>query len=190
MRWSTTSYLFLPSLVLASFSDVVPTRDCPILGPTFPLGFDLTQSNAIRAVNHEFPALIKSLFSSGIIDSKQSSFTIDVFSTARNESLYSYAHAAAGLNSTLTAGVLNDETIFRIGSVSKLYTAYAIIAQAGIEVLDHPVTRYLPELGGNSRADFLSNIIWEDVTIGALMSQQGGSGGIRKSSNLLQWPQI
>ena len=181
MRWCTSCYVFLPSITLAAFSDVVPTRECPILGPTFPSGFDLTDSDAIRAAKHEFPALIQSLYSSGTIDPKQSSFTIDVFSTAANESLYSYAHAASDLTGELTAGVLNDGTIFRIGSVSKLYTAYAIIAQAGIAVLDHPVTRYLPELAGNSPADSLNKIIWEDVTVGALASQQGGSGGIRRS---------
>ena len=186
MRWCTSSCLLLPSLVFASFSNVVPTRDCPILGPTFPGGFNLTESDAIRAAKDELSALMKSLFSSGAIDSKQSSFTVDVFSTARNESLYSYAHAAPGLNGTLTAGVLDDETIFRVGSVSKLYTAYAIIAHAGLEILDHPVTNYLPELAGNSQADSLTKIIWEDVTVGALASQQGGSGGIRMSLRPLQ----
>jgi CubicO group peptidase (beta-lactamase class C family) len=98
--------------------------------------------------------------------------------------MYSYAHSAPALDSSSTARVLNDETIFRTGSVSKLYTAYAIIVQAGIEVLDHPVTRYLPELAGNSREDSLTKIIWEHVTVGALAAHQGGSGGPRKFPGL------
>ena len=120
------------------------------------------------------------MLSSGAIPSNQSSFTVDVFSTSTNESLYSYAHSALALDRSLTTGVLNDETIFRIGSVSKLYTAYAIIVQAGIEVLDHSITQYLPELAGNPREDSLTKIIWEDVTVGALAAHQGGTGGVRK----------
>ena len=76
--------------------------------------------------------------------------------------------------------MLNDGTIYRIGSVSKLYTVYAILANAGMEVLDHRVTRYLPELAGNAGSDPLQRIRWEDVTVGALASQLGGSGGMRE----------
>ena len=76
--------------------------------------------------------------------------------------------------------MLNDDTIYRIGSVSKLYTVYAILANAGMGVLDHPVTRYLPELAGNSGSDPLQRISWEDVTVGALASQLGGTRGFRE----------
>jgi CubicO group peptidase (beta-lactamase class C family) len=61
---------------------------------------------------------------------------------------------------------------------------YAIIVQSGIEVLDHPVTRYLPELAGHSREDSLTKILWEDVTVGALAAHQGGTGGARKLPDL------
>lgn len=176
--------LLPPSLALASFSDVVPTKQCPILGPVFPGGFDLTKSDAIQRAKERLPSIFDTLLSSGIIPANQTSFTIDIFSTSTNASLYSYAHSASALDSSLTAGVLNDQTIFRTGSVSKLYTAYAIIVQAGIEVLDHPVTQYLPELAGNSRQDSLTKIIWEDVTVGALAAHQGGTGGPRKLPDL------
>ena len=174
--------LLPPSLALASFSDVVPTKQCPILGPVFPGGFDLTKSEAIQNAKEELSSIFETLLTSGVIPSNQTSFTIDVFSTSTNESLYSYAHSASALDASLTAGVLNEETIFRTGSVSKLYTAYAIIVHAGIEVLDHPVTQYLPELAGNSREDALNKIIWEDVTVGALAAHQGGAGGPRRYS--------
>lgn len=180
MRWREGLLLLPPSLALASFSDVIPTDNCPILGPVYPSGFDLTKSKAIQAAKEKFPTVIESMISSGEIFANLSSFTVDVYSTSTNESFYSYSHEAPVLNGTLTAGVLNDETIFRIGSVTKLYTVYAIILQAGIQVFDHPVTEYLPELAGNSREDILTKIIWEDVTVGALAAQQGGSGGPRK----------
>lgn len=174
--------LILPflSFVPRSSTRSLPTEDCPILGPSFPSNFDLSGGTTIRKLQSRFPEQIESLFSSGVINRTHTSFSIDVFSAVTNSSIYSYHHAAPGLNGTLTAGVLNDGTIYRIGSVSKLYTVYAILANAGMEVLDHRVTRYLPELAGNAGSDPLQRIRWEDVTVGALASQLGGSGGMRE----------
>lgn len=97
-----------------------------------------------------------------------------------NESIYSYHHAAPALNGSLTAGVLNDKTIYRIGSVSKLFTVYAILAKAGgLHVFEEPVTKYVPDLAGNVGAGRTEKIVWEDVSVGALASQMGGTGGFR-----------
>ncbi|KAL6918636.1 hypothetical protein ACHAPO_009544 [Fusarium lateritium] len=154
-----------------------PTEECPILGPVLPSGFDLSEFKVIKEAKSNFPETIESLFSSGIINETHTSFAINVFSTATNESLYSYYHAAEALDDTLSTGKLDDETVFRIGSVSKLYTAYAILANSGFDVVNCPVTEILPELAGNNRSDLTERIIWEDVTIGALLSHQAGSGG-------------
>lgn len=178
MKRLIASLLCLPPLVA---SQNIPTEDCPILGPTFSSDFDLTKTEAFQDAIASFPAQIKALFDSGSVNSTHSSFAIDVYSISKNESVYSYYHPGSALNETLSAGMLNDDTMIRIGSVSKLFTSYAIIAHAGIDILDHPVTSYLPELTGNRGVSNLEKIIWEDVTVGALMSQQGGTGGFRES---------
>ena len=177
MFWHRVLQL-LPLILVGSQS--IPTDECPILGPAFPPNFDVSSTSAFRDAAATFPSVIESLFSSGAVNRTHSSFAIDVFSAATNKSLYQYHHAAPALNGTLNAGVLNDQTIFRMGSVSKLYTAYAILAHAGMGVLKDPVTKYLPSLAGNPRDKPLEAIIWEDVTVGALLSHQGGTGGTRK----------
>lgn len=154
-----------------------PTENCPNLGPAFVHDFKLKETNAFQSAEAAFPEVLEKLFSSGVVSKNESTFSIDVFSTATNKSVYSYHHTAPSSNATLSAGRLDDESIYRIGSVTKLYTAYAILASAGIKVLDRPVTDYVPELAGNAKQN---TIDWEEVTIGALMSQQGGSGGFRK----------
>jgi len=53
-----------------------------------------------------------------------------------------------------------------------------------MDILDHPVTEYMPELAGNAENYTHGKIIWEDVTIGALASHQGGTGGFGKSQGL------
>lgn len=160
--------------------DFLPTEECPLLGPIYSSDFDLTTTDAFAEAAESFPEVVEALFESGIVNASTSTFTIDVYSTVTNASIYSYSHQATApaLNETFPTGGLDEETIYRIGSVSKLLTVYAILIHTGsVEIFDHNVTQYLPELAGNSREDSLTSIIWEDVTIGALASQQAGTGG-------------
>lgn len=156
----------------------IPTDDCPILGPAFPSDFDLTNSTAIKKAISTFPDLVDKVFDSGVINRSDVSFAIDVFSSETNASIYSYAHSGEDLKSFLTGGVLDDGTIFRVGSVSKLHTVYALLAVAGLEIFEHPVTKYLPELGCEDSPG--NRIAWDEVTVGALASQMGGTGGFRE----------
>lgn len=167
----------LAAINVKVFASTSPTENCPNLGPAFVHDFDLKKTKAFQTAEAAFPDVLETLFSAGAISKNTTTFSIDVFSTTTNESVYSYHHIAPENNATLPAGRVDDESIYRIGSVSKLYTAYAILAAAGIKVMDRPVTDYIPELLGGSSPN---TIDWEEVTIGALMSQQGGIGGMRK----------
>lgn len=177
--------LITPLLAFAvgTAASVAFTADMPLIGPSFSANFDPSNSKAIRSAKAEFPGLMEGLFSAGTLNRTDLVFAVDVFSAATNKSLFNYYHVGEGQNVTLTCGDLNDKTIGRLGSVSKIFTVYAILAAAGMEVFSHPVTRYLPELAGNPSNDSLDRIIWEDVTVGALASQQAGSGG---AGDLLQ----
>ncbi len=67
--------------------------------------------------------------------------------------------------------------------MSKLFTAYALLVQGGIEVMDKRVTDILPELIGNAGKNELTYILWEDITVGALMSHMAGTGGVRECTH-------
>ena len=162
----------VPALVAAQGTK--PTDDCPLLGPALPSDFDPTNSTAIKDAISSFPSLIDNLFELEAVNKTGTSFMIDVWSTRTNATIYQYSYSAEILDPFLTAGVLDDETQFRIGSVSKLFTAYALLNAAGIEIFDHYVTEYVPELAGNTDPD---TVKWEEVTVGALAEQQGGTGG-------------
>jgi CubicO group peptidase (beta-lactamase class C family) len=180
---SVLTSLFALLSSIPSFIDAQslrPTEDCPILGPAFPSSFDIGSTRAFQEAAASFPQRIEALFEDGIINRTHSSISVDVYSTVTNQSIYSYFHAAPGINHTLSQGVLNDETIQRIGSVSKLVTVYALLVKAGIDILSDPVTKYIPELAGNPKDDPLGLIHFEGVTIEALMSHMGGTGGFSK----------
>lgn len=158
-----------------------PTEVVPLVGPAFLSNFDPTNSHAINNATEAFPSIIESLFDSGALNKTDLVFTVDVFSAATNTSLFSYHHVGQGQEPVLTAGKLDDQTIGRTGSVTKLFTAYALLVKAGIGIFDTPVTDYLPELrrtpSVDDEGDLLDHIRWEEITIGALASHQAGSGG-------------
>lgn len=157
---------------------IVASDNVPIIGPAFASNFDISKSKAIQDAKAKFPDLIEELFDSETLDKDGLIFSLDVFSAHSNSSIYSYKHVGKNEQKALTAGKLSDKTVSRTGSVSKLFTAYAIIAKAGIEVFGHPVTRYLPELAGNKSENPLDRIDWDEITVGALLSHQAGTGGI------------
>lgn len=183
MHFST---LLLPIVSVVAQSTFHATDDCPLLGPAFSSNFDLAKTESFSAAVAAFPEKIATLIAAGAI-SNSSTFVIDVFSTVTNTSLYTYTYEAEDpkLNQTTVGGRLNDQTIFRIGSVSKLFTVYSILAHSGgLSVFDEPVTKYIPELAGNYGKDPASHIIFENVTIGHLASHQAGTGQFRKSCGL------
>lgn len=157
---------------------IIATDEVPLLGPSFLSNFDPSNSTSIGNAKTKFPGLVDDLFSAGKLNRTDLTFSIDVFSAATNRSIYRYSHVGEDAKKALTTGVFDDKTVSRIGSVTKLFTVYAIIAKAGIEIFSDPVTKHLPELAGNSSSNPLQRIRWEDITVGALASQQAGSGGV------------
>ncbi|KAJ4184764.1 hypothetical protein NW767_013060 [Fusarium falciforme] len=161
-----------------SAARIVATDNVPLLGPAFASNFDISKSKAIEDAKAKFPDLIEELFESKALDKDGLIFSLDVFSASTNSSIYSYKHVGKSQEKALTAGNLSDTTISRTGSVSKLFTAYAIIAKGGMEVFSHPVTRYIPELAGNKSENPLERIDWDEITVGTLLSHQAGTGGV------------
>lgn len=178
----------LLGFAISSTARIAPTDEVPLIGPSFISNFDPSNSRAIGNAKKAFPGLVDHLFESGELNRTDLAFTIDVFSAATNESLFSYSHVGEASKPSLTTGELNDNTISRIGSVTKLFTVYAIIAKAGMGVFSHPVTKYLPELKGNSSGDPLERVRWEDITVGALAAHQAGTGGISGELLLILTP--
>lgn len=175
---------FLPILLILradqAYSQV--TTNCPLLGPVFPAPTAPAASTAVRKAQSSFPSYLNSLLRTGVteygtLDTQTTSFSINIFSAHEDTSLFSYHYAAPGLNGSLTSGKLDDDTMYRIGSLSKLLTVYTLLVEVGNENLDDPVTKYVPELAAAAAEDGkneLHNIKWEDITIRALGSHLSG----------------
>uniref|UniRef100_A0A8H7KD55 Beta-lactamase-related domain-containing protein n=1 Tax=Bionectria ochroleuca TaxID=29856 RepID=A0A8H7KD55_BIOOC len=164
------------TFVVNASAFIIGTERAPLIGPSFATNFDHFTSKPLEDAKTEFSSRLEQLFSTEKLNRTDLVFAVDVFSANTNSSIYSKFHVGEGQEKILTAGELNSDTIGRLGSVSKLVTAYGLIAEAGIEVFSHPVTRYFPELRSNSTVP--NRIKWEEITVGALASHQAGTGGV------------
>lgn len=99
------------------------------------------------------------------------SFSVEI--TSSKESLWSQHHSARERNvSRPDIPQVNSDALYRIASISKVFTVLGILYQheAGNLSLDDPVNKYIKELGDKSNG----GIPWKDITLRSLASQLSG----------------
>lgn len=170
--------LSLSTAVVVGQGSNAATNCCPLLGPVLPAprsfntdrDFQKVTRNAGRAAN----GLVQQL---GLND------------TAVSFAARSIHYAKPFLSHQITpqdvdpkgARNVTEDTILRIGSVSRVFTILAIL-QAGVPLSD-PVTKYLPELlhlkGQSLEAslNIVTTIDWRRVSIDAPISELAGISG-------------
>ena len=139
--------------------------------------------NTTRAA---FGGAIDSLLSSGQFDNSTASFSIQVFSVHSDDPIFEYYYTAAPSgNGSLGGGgrTVGPGTLYRIGSISKLVSVYAILSKLGDRYWAEPITKYVPELAAadQRQTNTVDNVRWSEVTLGALASHSSGVGRDCKS---------
>lgn len=155
---------------------------CPLLGPDLPiptaLGDDISMNNTISELLRFLRPNATDTSQNLDIDYQNTSFSVNIYSAMDQQSLFSHHHAAPILQGhEYGTRTVNDTTIYRIGSISKLLTAYIYLLEVGDLSFNQPVTRYVPELAkvaGNESASALQDVDWDAITIGALASHMAG----------------
>lgn len=159
---------------------------CPLLGAVYPAPQNISSNALAKSTVASLTAALdqavrKNKTTYGNFSSASNSFSISVVSTNEDKPIFQYQHTARQLDNASTTSVTGD-TMFRIGSVSKLFTVFALLLQKGTILFDDPVTRYIPELAdiaetqASGMFDPVSQVAWKDVTIGALASHLAGIG--------------
>ncbi|KAI1366401.1 beta-lactamase/transpeptidase-like protein [Xylaria arbuscula] len=160
------------------FAGAQYSPNCPLQGAVLPAARNLTKSSgaietSLSMLQNELQTIINT---PAVFDNASTSFQLNVFS--KDDSLLSFSYAATSLdNSSLPSNNLDENTIFRIGSVSKLLTVYTLLSEIGVNHLKDPVTKWVPELAGcadTEAEDPVNQVKWDEVTIGALASHGAG----------------
>ncbi|KAI0521240.1 beta-lactamase/transpeptidase-like protein [Xylaria bambusicola] len=164
--------------LFACFTTAQYSPNCPLQGAVFPVPKNLKRDSGaigtgLSVLQDELQKLINNPLA---FDNASTSFQLNLFS--KDENLFNFSYAATSLdNTSLPSRGLDENTIFRIGSVSKLLTVYALLAELGTNHLKDPVTKWVPELAEfskNGANDAVSQVKWDEVTIEALASHSAG----------------
>jgi CubicO group peptidase (beta-lactamase class C family) len=181
-------FLFWAALLLASYA--LSFTPCPLLGPAYP-PFTLSQnstilSTALENLTAQFDQLMATGHDShGSVTPNTTSFSIALFSTnpgtaASNPFFYEYHYTALSLeNSTTGVTSVDADSIYRIGSLTEIFTIWSVLIEAGDHIWNDPVTKYVPELEEpaaklNSGNEVNAVVDWRSVTVGQLASHMSG----------------
>jgi CubicO group peptidase (beta-lactamase class C family) len=157
------------------FAFVVPIAaigTCYNPGPAFPPVNHVLNQTHFDKLSAKLTEVIKD-----VLDSPEgwtintTSFAVQV--TSSRETLWSHYYTAPVLgeyeDSPPTS--VSGDTAFRVASISKTFTVYAILLQHGIN-LEDPITKYIPELLEGEKDKYL--VQWDQITIRSLASQLSG----------------
>ncbi|KAI1423518.1 beta-lactamase/transpeptidase-like protein [Xylaria sp. FL1777] len=146
---------------------------CPPLGPVLPAPINPSSQDsvqtAIQLTTDKFRNFTAAFNTTGVSIAVQSIHEINP--------MLELHHTPPILDNTSTT-VINSETIYRIGSISKVFAVLSVLTQGRMKMED-PITKYVPELlqlRGEAVpvADDITAVSWDQVTVGSLTTHMGG----------------
>ncbi|KAJ4310407.1 hypothetical protein N0V94_008464 [Neodidymelliopsis sp. IMI 364377] len=139
---------------------------CPILGPVFPASTNLTSSISFRKTLQNIQTNIDQALASGNTThgpvGVNDTYSIQIFSTTSDVPLLDLHKRGLDLVGNRT---VDGDSVYRLASVSKLFTVYLLLLNAGGTIFNDKVTKYLPELEGEAH--------WDEITVGTLAGYLG-----------------
>ncbi|KAH8897987.1 beta-lactamase/transpeptidase-like protein [Thozetella sp. PMI_491] len=173
-----TTY-FLAALLLAAAA-IHAAPNCPPLGPVFERPTDLSRSQAIRDAVANLTSTLTARDGDNATTANTTSYSLQVFSISSERPVFEWYHTAPTVSTLNTTGVkkVDQNTVYRLGSLTKIFTIYTWLAQDGDKRFNEPITKYIPELAAvadKAKSDPLTHVAWDDVTIGSLASQLSGA---------------
>ena len=143
---------------------------CPPLGPVLPAPRSANQNTNVKVAASTLKATFDAQFKSRI---NSSAISVGVKSLHEDDWLFNYHFTPPSLSGLGTKSV-DENTIYRVGSISKLIPVLTLLRTAGVSMED-PLTKYIPALRNNgTQASEISSVSWNDITIGALASHLAG----------------
>jgi Beta-lactamase len=152
---------------------------CALLGPNYPPPFNLSSSTSFQQAVAAFKSQLTKIPGS---DSPDTAYSISISSAASNDTLFELHYTPPTVkNASHGVQTVDANSVYRIGSISKVFTVWTFLTGAGDRYFNDPVTKYVPELkalapppGANAVYDSIDAVNWDEVTLGNLASQMAG----------------
>ncbi|KAJ6108421.1 hypothetical protein N7523_009744 [Penicillium sp. IBT 18751x] len=177
------SFRLLSLLPVLCISVANALNPCPILGPLWPAATGLSSDPVVSEALQNVTTAIQQAIDAGNFSSN--SISLQIFDANDPDALLSLFYTAADINTTLGVSEVDENTVFRIGSTSKLLTMFTLLIESGFGAMQDPVADYIPELrdaivdllrnstNWNNGIDFTK---WNEVTVGELATHLAGIG--------------
>ncbi|KAJ5504779.1 hypothetical protein N7463_007653 [Penicillium fimorum] len=172
---------YSPLLVLCTASIANSIKLCPLMGPSWPAPTGLSTDPTITTALQNVTTTIQQAISAGNLSSN--SISLQIFDAKDPNTLFSLSHTAAEIDTTIGVSQVDENTIFRIGSTSKVFTMLLLLIENGFFPMQDPIAKYIPELRQAAIDNLRNSTEWEDgidftkwneVTIGELGSHLAG----------------
>ncbi|KAI1446504.1 beta-lactamase/transpeptidase-like protein [Annulohypoxylon stygium] len=164
----------IAALATSSIAQAALDGHCPPLGPVLPAPTNPAAHGSVKSAVHN----IWDDFQNFTAEFGSTGLSIAVKSIHEASPLLELHHTPPVLNPNGTT-VIDSQTVYRLGSISKLFAVLSILQQNQIK-MDDLVTQYVPELlelkGETDESNDITTVRWEEVTLGALASHMSGIG--------------
>jgi len=179
----TPESLSMLSAVASLLGQTSVAPEAGLAGPSFPAPSGLSGSKALTSAITDFDGTVTD---SPIIQANETAWAVAVFSATGDEPLYEQYFTP-----DYDVGVtkVDRRSVFRLASVSKVFSVWTFLAEVGDENFNDPITKYVPELvsSQNNSAprttyDDIDHVLWDEVTLGQLASHSAGIPRDRKYS--------
>lgn len=154
--------------------------NCAYNGPAYPKPTSLSSNPIIAEAAANLTATFADLLANETsIVVSNNSWSLEAFSVHDEEPLWTNYHTALNLDEVNSTGTreVGGDSVYRLGSLTKIFTVLTWFVEAGDEYWHAPITRFVPELqelGEGASSDPVRHVDWEGVTIGALAGQMAG----------------
>lgn len=167
---------------------VVIAGPCPPAGYPYPPPTNISRGSIIDQAAANLTLTLNTVLANSSIlpylDTNSTSFSIDVYHAQHNRSILTFHHTAPSLSqSNLGVKKVDSDTVYRIASISKLWTVYTYLVTIGDTSFYDPITKYIPELatyveqhpvGTNNKNISIDVFDWAQMTISSLISHLAG----------------
>ncbi|KAI1476193.1 beta-lactamase/transpeptidase-like protein [Daldinia eschscholtzii] len=162
-------------------SSIYAEENCPLYGLGYPKPTNLLIQPGIQQAAKSLDSVFAQYIdNSNKTGSDQFSYSVEVFSADADEPLWSHYWTATNLKTLNSTGVkkVDGDTVYRLGSVTKIFTILTFLAEVGDTMWNEPITKYIPEIKamvtGADTSHSISKPDWDSITIGSLATQMSG----------------
>jgi CubicO group peptidase (beta-lactamase class C family) len=171
---------FIVLLALSGLGSALSPRSskleaCPLLGKQYLPPTSIASQAKFKTAIKTLDATLAGAVTKDALY-KDTTFSIGMFSTSDDGLLWEYHHTGPSVaNSSYGTNKVDADSIYRIGSISKLLTVYLFLLCEGDVRWSDPVSKHLPEIL-KDKANSWNAITpdWDAITIGDLAGQMGG----------------